>query len=261
MKLPKFTFNAFKIRKKRKHVERTNRLLSDKTSFHATEAYKAARTNLMFILGKKNKANNGNVIVFTSCSAAEGKTTTCLNLALTIAQAGMRVLVIDADMRKPRLHKLFGIDASPGLSDKLSGMDERTCVYEISVGNLYVMPAGTVPPNPAELLASGEMDNVINNASAEFDYVFIDMPPIGIVTDAAIVTPKTAGAILVARYNLTTTDELKSAADQITAVDGKIIGSVLNDIDYSAAGYGYRYGSYRYGTCRNNTLHRAESFA
>ena len=143
MKLPKITLGKFKTKKKRKHVERTNRLLNEKTSFQATEAYKAARTNLMFILGKKNKANNGNVIVFTSCSAAEGKTTTCLNLALTIAQAGLRVLVIDADMRKPRLHKLFGIDASPGLSDKLSGMDERTCVYEISVGNLFVMPAGT----------------------------------------------------------------------------------------------------------------------
>ena len=234
--------NLFK--KKDKHIARTNRLLSESTSFAATEAYKAARTNLMFILGKKNKTNNGNVIIFTSSSAAEGKTTTCLNLALTIAQAGMRVLVIDADMRKPRLHKLFDIDAAPGLSDKLSGMDERTCVYELSCGNLFVMPAGTVPPNPAELLASDEMDNVIRNASNEFDYVFIDMPPAGIVTDAAIVCPKTAGAVIVARYNMTTTDEVKTISDQITAVGGKIIGSVLNDVDVSKSAYGYRYGRY-----------------
>lgn len=245
--------------KKKKHVVRTSRVLNDKTSFEAREAYKAARTNLMFVLGKKNKTGNSNVCVFTSANQAEEKTTTCVNMALTVAQAGYRVLLIDADMRKPRIHKIFGIEETPGLSDKLSGMNEQSCVYEISCGNLFVLPAGTVPPNPAELLESETMDDLLRSAAKEFDFVFIDTAPIGVVTDAAVLCPKTAGTVLVTRYNSTTTDDVAEAAQQLTSVGGKILGTIMNDVDmhkmsrnghyrrYSRYNKYGRYGKYDYG--------------
>ena len=236
------------MKKKKTNVStRKVHILNDKTPFDVQEAYKAARTNLMFILGK-SKENNGNVILFTSANQAEGKTTTCINLALTVAQAGNRVLIIDADMRKPRIHTSFGIDVTPGLSDKLSGMNEQSCVYEISCGNLFVLPAGSIPPNPAELLANRATDELIRNASREFDYVFIDTPPVGLVTDAAVLCSKVAGAILVTRYKVTTTDEVKSIYDQLESVGGKVLGTVMNGASvHEGARYG-RYGRYgKYG--------------
>jgi len=233
---------------------RTNHIINDKTSFAVLEAYKAARTNLMFILGKR-KENNANVVLFTSANQSEGKTTTCVNLAITVAQAGKRVLVIDADMRKPRIHTSFGVDVAPGLSDKLSGMNEQSCVYEISCGNLFVLPAGSIPPNPAELLGSEMMDELLRNASKEFDYVFIDTPPVGLVTDASVLCSKIAGAILVTRYNHTSVDDMKTACSQLEAVGGKVLGTVMNGKDMSTEGRYGKYGKYgkygRYGSYGN----------
>lgn len=237
--------------RKKKKSSKNEAIINSKTPFAVTEAYKAARTNLMFVLGKNKKENNGNVVLFTSSNPGEGKSTTCVNMALTVAQAGMRVLVIDADMRKPSVHRNFGIDVIPGLSDKLSGMNEESCIYEISCGNLFVLPAGTIPPNPAELLASDAMEDLIASASKEFDYVFIDTPPVGVVTDAAPVASKIAGAVLVARSNITTTDELKDTIQKIESAGGKVLGTVINGVDVNDGGnYKYkRYGKYgaRYG--------------
>lgn len=236
--------------KKKKPTARVNYVIDEKTSFEVMEAYKAARTNLMFTLGKKTKDGNGNVCLFTSANPAEGKTATCVNMAITVAQAGHRVLLIDADMRKPRIHKIFGIDATPGLSDKLSGMNEQSCVYEISCGNLFVLPAGTIPPNPAELLESEAMEELLKNAAREFDFVFVDTAPVGVVTDAAILCPKIAGAILVTRYNVTTKDDLAKAGEQLGMAGGKIIGTMMNSVDTHQNGFAGRYGRYgknRYG--------------
>lgn len=239
--LKKFSFG------KKKQIARGDAIINNKTSFEVKEAYKAARTNLMFVLGKDNKENNGNVVLFTSSRPGEGKSTTCINMAITVAQAGMRVLVIDADMRKPTVHRNFGIDAVPGLSDKLSGMNEESCIYEISCGNLFVLPAGTIPPNPAELLASEAMEELIASASKEFDYVFIDTPPVGVVTDAASVAGKIAGAVLVVRSNITTTDDVKEIKQRIEFAGGKILGTIINGVDTSnGTKYKYkRYGGYK----------------
>ena len=225
-----------------------NAIIDDNTPFNITEAYKAARTNLMFIMGGNRKESNGNIVVFTGANPSEGKTTVCVNMALTFAQAGMKVLVIDADMRKPRLHRIFGIAPVPGLSDRLSGMCDESCVYEISCGNMFILPSGTIPPNPAELLASKCMEEILAEAGREFDYVFVDMPPVGVVTDAAVLCGKVAGAVMVVSYNRTTTDEINAAKAAITAAGGKVIGAVLNSVDTDRdRRYGryHEYGDYR----------------
>lgn len=239
--------NVKSMFRKKKKASKVNAIIGKKTSFEVKEAYKMARTNLMFVLGKDKKNNNGNVVLFTSSKPGEGKSTTCINMAITVAQAGMKVLVIDADMRKPSVHRNFGIDAIPGLSDKLSGMNEESCIYEISCGNLFVLPAGTIPPNPAELLASEAMEELVESASKEFDYVFIDTPPIGVVTDAASIVSKIAGAVVVVRSNITTTDDVKETAQRIELSGGKILGTIVNGVDTNA-GNNYKYKRYgRYG--------------
>jgi len=220
-------------------------LLNATSSFFISEAYKAARTNLSFLLtGEAGK----NIACFTSPSPGEGKTTTCANIAITFAQTDAKVLMIDADLRKPKLHKIFALSAQPGLTNLLSGFsDYSEVIRKTDYPNLDLLTAGHVPPNPAELLSSPQMKAILEQFSAKYDYIFIDTPPINVVTDVAALSKYATGIILVARQGITTTDTMKKAVESLRFVGANVLGFILNDINKDKYSYNYRYRyKYRY---------------
>lgn len=225
--------------------ERLDLILTAETPFAVVEAYKAARTNFMFLLGERKSKE----IVFTSAISEEGKTTVCINMAITFAQTGSKVLVIDADMRKPRVHRLMKIPSSPGLSDRLGGLTEQDCIYATNRPNVYAMPAGTIPPNPAELLASSGMQSLLSELNQSFDYIFIDTPPVDVVTDAAVLASRLHGLILVARQDFSRKEIMQSAVEALKQAGVSILGILLNDVNVGRYGSRYSYSRryYDYG--------------
>ena len=237
------------LRRKKVSTYVKSELLSDKTPFIISEAYKAMRTNLMFML-----SDNKKLIAFTSTLAGEGKTTTCLNMGISFAQAGNRVLIIDMDMRKPRVHRYFEVPSSPGLSDRLGGFTKELPVEKTQHENLFVLPVGTIPPSPPELLMSNMFDEILSEVKDKFDYIFLDTPPIHLVTDLAIIAGKLDGVVFVVRENTAAQELITQAIDNLKRVDAKILGFILNDSVGSSlftqykykrrykARYGYTYG-------------------
>ena len=218
---------------------------SKRISFQVSEAYKMIRTNLLFALSTSDKRT----VVFSSAEPSAGKSTLSANLAIVMAQTGAHVVLVDADMRKPTQHRNFKLSRTMGLSKILSGQNKLDeCICKEVKTNLDVIPAGTIPPNPSELLGSHRMDELIAELESRYDYVLVDMPPIGIVTDALVVAPKAAGLLLVARQKQTTYDELADTVDSISATSAPLLGVVLTDVQQEQMlGYG-RYGKYgRYG--------------
>jgi polysaccharide biosynthesis transport protein len=214
----------------------------------AAEAYRSLRTNLQFI----SRDGSVRVISVTSPHAGEGKTTTVANLATTLALTGKRVMALSADLRKPRLHRFFGLDNEKGLSSVLAGQAELGEVARRVEGldSLRIITSGPVPPNPAELLSSDDMESVLRHLSSSADYVVIDTPPALVVSDAMIVAPRVDGVVVVVDADETTGGAASHAIDQLEQVGGNVIGSVLNRFDPSKARY-YSYGgryayAYRY---------------
>lgn len=235
--------------RKEKSGTRLDLVLSPQTPFSVVEAYKSARTNFMFLLSDSGKKE----VVFTSAISEEGKTTTCINLAITFAQTGSRVLIIDADMRKPRIHRLMKIPSTPGLSDRLGNLTKLECVYATSFENVFVLPAGTIPPNPAELLASEAMRRLLTELNESFDYIFIDTPPVDVVTDAAVLASRLHGLILVARQGYSRKEIMQSAVAALEQAGVNILGILLNDVNtdkfsgrYRYSGRYHDYGRYSY---------------
>ena len=226
------------LRRKKVSSYVKSELLSDKTPFIIAEAYKAMRTNLMFML-----SGNKKLIAFTSALAGEGKTTTCLNMGISFAQAGNRVLIIDMDMRKPRVHRYFEIPSSPGLSDRLGGFTKELPIEKTQHENLFVLPVGTIPPSPPELLLSNSFDEILAEVRDQFDYIFIDTPPIHLVTDLAIIAAKLDGVVFVVRENTAAQELITQAIDNLKRVDAKILGFILNDSSGSSLFTQYRYRS------------------
>ncbi len=216
-------------------------ILSNETPFGIREAYKTARTNLVFSLStKENK-----IVVVTSCSPSEGKSTNCLNLAITMAETGASVLIIDADMRKPVQHVLLRLDNKTGLSSVLGGIVHNVSkVIKKNVRlNLDVLTSGSVPPNPAELISSEKMDQLLELVGSHYDYVFIDTPPANVVTDAFLFNGKTAGIVCVVREGMTTHADIKEVIEKAKMTNGHILGFIKAYC--SAKGKG-GYKSYRY---------------
>lgn len=236
---------------KRKHGSRftPNSIINEDTPFTVIEAFKATRTNLMFMLDSNSDKN---AIVFTSYAPRDGKSTTCLNLAITFAQTGARILVIDADMRKPALHRYMKTQSKPGLSEVLAGISEdKPCIYKTDVENLFILPSGTIPPNPTELLLSKNMETLLENCSSLFDYIFIDTPPLGLVTDAAIVGAKTLGVINIVNCERSRSEDVESIRSTIEQAGINLIGCIINSVPMTSSSkkynirnsnYGYNYG-------------------
>ncbi|NLA28706.1 MAG: polysaccharide biosynthesis tyrosine autokinase [Propionibacterium sp.] len=205
------------------------------------EAYRRLRTNVGFVgLGGQHRSS----MVVTSSLTGEGKTETVVNLARVLAQAGSTVLLIDADLRRPQVAARMGIDADLGLTDVLTG---RGPMYEFVVQvapNLTVLSAGTVPPNPSELLGSDAMTHLLEAVEKHYDYVLFDSPPLLPVTDAVVLSAKVGGTIVIARSGEVRRPQLAAALDLLDAGEVTLFGLVLNDVPLSNRSH--YYSSYYY---------------
>ena len=226
-------------------------MLGEKLSFAAAEAYKLLRANLMFAL--PDGEEDCRVVGVTSSVRGEGKSTTTLNLAYSLAEAGQYVLVIECDMRLPTLAKRLGMDGVKGVSNLLAGLCngseviKRTEIHQ----NLYVLPAGEIPPNPSELLGSERMRVTLDILRKDFDIILLDLPPVNAVSDPLVASKLTDGMVLVVRQNYSSKRAIAEAVRQLRFVDAKILGFVMTDSNtaapgrkkyYKKYGYGYNYG-------------------
>ncbi len=204
-----------------------------------SEAFRSIRTSLMF----SSPQGAPKSILVTSALPGEGKTTFATNLAIVLAQNGAKVLLIDGDLRKPRLHKVFGVPTSPGLSDWLVGVHQNP-IYRTDVENLLIMASGTSPPNPTELLSSLNMDNFLKQAGERFEYVILDAPPTLGLADSIALSTKVKGVILVAAAGMASKDALKEAVKRLRTVRAPLIGAVLNMVEMTSGQYRYYIDSY-----------------
>ncbi len=209
------------------------------------ECCRSLRTNILFSAADRQLKT----LVVCSANPREGKTTSVLYLGTTMAQSGQRTLVIDTDMRRPRLHRSTGVALAPGLSNLLIGEDSYDhLIQPTEVANLFILPCGLTPPNPAELLLTKRFEHVLGELARRFDRVILDSPPIQAVTDAVVLSKRVDGVILVVRASKTMRDELRRSARQIRDVGGSIVGVIVNELDARDYGYGgYGYGGYGYG--------------
>jgi polysaccharide biosynthesis transport protein len=207
----------------------------------AVEAYRTLRTNVHF-MGVDRPLK---VIQVTSPLASEGKTTTAANLAVVLSQAGDRVLLIDADLRKPRVHELFGLDGSAGLTNALLGEAPGLRIRDLT-DHLAVIPAGEIPPNPSEMLSSRRIGEILRTLASGFDYVIVDSAPLLPVTDSVALSRSVDGVIVVTQAGRTTKKQVTNALDQLQQVSAPLLGLVLNKAASgrrpSVYGYGYGYG-------------------
>ncbi len=212
------------------------------STFQIVEAYKTIRTNLLFALAPINNK----VIVVSSAEPNAGKSTVSCNLAITMAQTGARVLLIDADMRKPSQHKTFRVPKAKGLSRILSGqLTAEDCLVRDAARGLDLIPCGALPPNPSELLGSDAMRDLLEQMALQYDYVFVDTPPLGVVSDSLVLVEEAAGMVLVARQGQTTYDELQNAVEAVRGCHGNLLGVVISDMRENPRTYG-RYDRYHY---------------
>ena len=225
-----------------------------------SELFRTLRTNIQFM----NSKNRLRSLLVTSTSPSEGKSWVSSNLATTFAQAGKKVILVDCDMRKGRLFTIFGSTPTPGLSNYLSGINSNgeyneddivQYIRPTEIENLYLIPAGSVPPNPSELLVSEKMTEAMQRLESICDIVIYDGTPTSLVTDALIISRNVDTTIIVCAYNQTKIDELETVKRDILNVGGKIAGVVINKMPVSQKEY---YESYYYGQS-SSTQHKRKS--
>jgi tyrosine-protein kinase Etk/Wzc len=214
-----------------------------------SEAYRALRTSLLFSRVSTVEADGtklGSLFGITSSAPKEGKSTTISNLAITVAQGGQKVLLIDCDLRRPVLHAVFGYNKEPGITNYLVGRATIDDIIRTSpIRNLDIITSGTIPPNPSELIGSVRMKEFLAEMQKRYDLILIDTPPVIAVTDAQIVSTLVDGMILVVSSGVTQTELAKRSKDLVMKVGGKVVGLVLNNFDiYNTYGSYYKY--YRY---------------
>lgn len=206
------------------------------------EAYRILSANLKFF----KPDNPLRTVVITSPAPSEGKTLTAANLALTIAQNGEKVLLVDGDLRNPSLHQLFDINPEPGLTNVILGNVELpAAVSDVEVKRMQILPAGRIPPNPAELLGSNKMKTLLLQMKEHTDFVIIDTPPALLTADAALVAAVTDGVLLVVESGKTPIEQAAKAKEILSNVKAKILGVVLNKaMRPKSKGYYYHYSHY-----------------
>lgn len=218
------------------------RVVSDDPSSAFSESYKSIRTGILL----SSAETAPKALLITSASPEEGKTVTAINLAVTLAaQSSTRVLLIDADLRRPRLDSIFDMDGSYGLSTFLAGASDQDIIREGPVPNLSVIPAGPVPPNPSELLGARRMDELIDSLREQFDFIVIDSPPLLAVTDGLLLSKFVDGTIVVIKAGKSTHEIVSRAIKSLNDIESRIIGSVLNAVDIKKSAY-YNYGYHQY---------------
>lgn len=222
-------------------------LLTENSNFFVREAYKTLRTNVSFAL---SEAEGCKVIVVTSSVQGEGKSSTAANLAISYAMADSRVLIIDCDLRRPKLSRLLQLSAQAGLSNLLVNPALLpTAILPGPVDGMDVILAGDVPPNPSELLGSSRMHKLIVALRERYDYIILDSPPVNMVTDAVVLAPQSDGVLFLVRANHSERGAVIHAVEQLEYAKAKILGFVLNDIGMEKTHYygGHRYHHYGYG--------------
>ena len=212
------------------------------------EAFRSLRTNLQFV----DAAHHPRTLVITSSLSGEGKSTMAANLALTMAQGGSQVCLVEADLRRPKVLDYLGLEGAVGLTDALIGRAEiADVVQRYGDTNLWVLGAGQIPPNPSELLGSATMRSTLEHLASRFDYVIIDSPPTLPVTDAVVLSSLVDGVIVVVGSGLVQRDQLGHTLESLESVAGRVLGLVLNRVPRHRTGYGtygYGYGTYGYST-------------
>lgn len=237
----------FPLSKNGKHHARGSRgelIAAREPHSAAAEAYRTLRTNLIF----SQSLHALRSVAVTSSAPSEGKSTTAANLAATFAQQGRRVLLVDCDLRKARLHKMFGVPREPGFTHLLLGLSPLSeLVRETEVEGLQFLSSGTLPPNPGELVGGEEMQATLDRLSQEYDLVILDTPPLLAASDAAMLGRLVDGVLLVVRAGQTERDAAKQAVRQLAAARARLLGAVLNDPDSKVGQYGGHYQYEYYG--------------
>ncbi len=226
-------------KKKDNKLDRKLHIITRNEDFGYVEAYKSLRTNLKFV----SVSGDYKKIAVTSSIPGEGKSNVAINLAISLAEDGSKVLVVDCDLRKPVIHKYLRISQrGKGLTSILSG---ETSVEEVTKNftdiGVSVICAGAVPPNPAEIMASKKMQEFIEKVEDKYDYIIFDTPPVSVVTDAAVLSRYVDGILLVVRQKFVTTETAKIALKNLQAVNANVIGTVLNGFDTKQVGKGNGY--------------------
>jgi capsular exopolysaccharide synthesis family protein len=209
---------------------------------HIAEAYKTIRTNIQF----SSVDNEIKVILIASSLPEEGKSTTSVNLAVTYAQESKKVLIIDADLRKPTLHRFFAKSNRTGLTNLLADQTSvHEAVMDTHIPNLFVLTSGAIPPNPAELLASKRMDHLLKELRSEFDVIIIDSPPTLAVTDSQILSSKCDGVVLVINHGKVKREAARKVVASLTHAKANLLGVVINnkELRKGESSYYYYYGS------------------
>lgn len=211
-----------------------------------SESFRALRTNLQFL----NVDEGPRIFVVTSSGPGEGKSTTTANLAIALSETGARVALVDGDLRLPRVAEYMGIEGGVGLTNVLIGrMELADALQKWGRGQLFVLPSGPIPPNPAEMLGSPAMEHVLRALGEHFDYVLIDAPPLLLVTDAAVLATKTRGAIMVIASGKAKKQDVQGALRSLGTAGGRLVGTIATMIPTRGPdSYGYgSYGAYSYG--------------
>lgn len=227
--------------KKMNFKDKSKNVISGDSKFAIVEGYKIARTNLVFSLS----AAESNVVAFTSWSKGEGKSTATANLAISFSKMDKKVLLIDADLRRPNVHNLMKLQNSAGLSEvigKFKSFDE--VINRDVLPYLDVLTSGSIPPNPSELLASQNFSAMLEVLSKDYDYIILDTPPVGVVADALILKDLVAGYVVVVREKFTTHGDIEKALQSIRLADSKVlgflkVGCAASERKYSKGQYGY----------------------
>lgn len=211
-------------------------ILNKYSNFYIREAYKTLRTNIRFFLNQEGCKK----FCITSSTMGEGKSITILNLAISFAENGQKVLLIDADMRRPAMARLLVEKGTPGLSNVLAGLiPEDLAVRKEVYPNLDILFSGDVPPNPSELLGSDRMKELLAKLSADYDYILVDSPPVNAVSDARVVASLLDGVLYLVRQDKTEKDAVARGINQLKLTDAKLLGFVLNGINPDAKKYYY----------------------
>jgi capsular exopolysaccharide synthesis family protein len=210
-----------------------------------SESFRGIRTGIIF----SSADQPPQILLVTSAGPAEGKTFNAVNLAVIMANAGSKVLLMDCDMRKPRIHKIFGVQRDTGLSNIQVGTGEfNNLVIASAVDNLDVLPVGPIPPNPSEILGSKKMGSLIKELKEKYDRIIMDSPPVTAVTDAVLLAPITDGVLLIIRANETPRQIIQNGIDHLKSVNAHILGGILNGIQTGRDSYYYyQYYYYYYG--------------
>ena len=223
-------------------AEKTRNVINSDSKFAIVEGYKSARTSLVFSLATENNQT----VAVTSWSKGEGKSTATVNLAISFAKMGKRVLLVDTDLRRPNVHNLLKVANGSGLSDVIGQIaDFEGAVYRSVVPSLDVLTAGAIPPNPSELIASQSFASFMNMVKNQYDYIILDTPPIGVVTDTLLLKDHIAGYVFIVREKVTTHGDIERAVQQIKLADSKILGFLKVGCDlterkkYKKGNYGY----------------------